>query len=306
MTTKATPPVLSDSLISPIITFIESFSRLRQSSPRPLVLGISGPQGSGKTTLVSHLVTKLSKKYRVIAFSIDDIYLPHEQLAALGRNHPDNKLLQHRGEPGTHDVPLGIETLDSLISGNPTPIPSYDKSQYDGAGDRVLREKWITTESKFDIVLFEGWCVGFSSLSPSQVAHKQALSTGTLKEHSLSHLLFVNSELRSYQTLWERFDALVWLNAQDIQFVYGWRLEQEHAMKKTLGRGMTDEQVKEFVDGYMPAYELYLDGLMKGELFAGDTTQGRQTILRIDYDRGRRIVGIQKGVVNNGVSWTDL
>lgn len=301
-----TTPILSDALISPILAFIESYNPKSRSTP--LVLGISGPQGSGKTTLVNDLEKRLSSppfSLRVVSFSIDDIYLPHDELLAVGQSNPDNKLLQHRGEPGTHDVALGIETLDSLLAGKTTPIPSYDKSKFDGHGDRVPSSEWRTAQPPFDVILFEGWCVGFKAISSAAVAEKQSSSKhpGTLSHHNLEHLQFVNKKLEEYARLWDRFDALVWLNAQDISFVYAWRLQQEHAMKAALGRGMTDDQVRKFVDGYMPAYEMYIDGLMQGELFA--TKSGRQ-ILRIDYDQNRKIVGVQKGEVHNGISWKDL
>ena len=301
-----TTPILSDALISPILEFIESYHPKGRSTP--LVLGISGPQGSGKTTLVNHLENRLSStpfSLRVVSFSIDDIYLPHDELLALGQSNPDNKLLQHRGEPGTHDVALGIETLESLVAGKRTPIPSYDKSKFDGHGDRVPPSEWRTAEPPFDVILFEGWCVGFQAISPTAVPQRQSSSKhpGTLSHHKLEHLQFVNEKLREYARLWDQFDALVWLNAQDISFVYAWRLQQEHAMKVSLGRGMTDDQVKNFVDGYMPAYEMYIDGLMQGEIFAGKS--GRQ-ILRIDYDQNRKIVGVQKGEVDNVIKWTNL
>src|SRR5277367_247318 len=301
-----TTPILSDDLISPILAFIESYDPKSRSTP--FVLGISGPQGSGKTTLVNHLEKELSSppfSLRVVSFSIDDIYLPHEALLALAQNNPDNKLLQHRGEPGTHDVALGIETLESLLAGKTTPIPSYDKSKFDGHGDRVPLSEWRIAEPPFDVILFEGWCVGFQAISPADVADKRAFSThpGTLPHHTLEHLQFVNKKLEGYSPLWDRFDALLWLNAQDISFVYAWRLQQEHAMKAALGRGMTDDQVKNFVDGYMPAYEMYIDGLMRGELFTG---KSGQQILRIDYDQNRKIVSVQKGEVHNDIRWKDL
>jgi len=300
-----TTPILSDSLISPILSFIQSLNPKGRSTP--LVLGISGPQGSGKTTLVNHLVKQLSSppySFRVVSFSIDDIYLPHDELKALGRNNPDNKLVQHRGEPGTHDVQLGVDTLESLIAGKPTPIPSYDKSKFDGHGDRVPISEWLVAQPPYDIILFEGWCVGFKSISPSDVETKQQQSThpATLKQHALEHLQFVNEKLQSYSRIWDKFDGLVWLNAKDINFVYTWRLQQEHAMKATLGRGMTDEQVKNFVDGYMPGYEMYVEGLMKGELFKGTGNR----ILRIDYGQERDIVGVKTGEVKDSIEWKDL
>jgi D-glycerate 3-kinase len=302
----AAAPVPSDTLISPILAFIKSHHSKQRV--QPLIIGISGPQGSGKTTLVNHLVKRLPAQpysLRVVSFSIDDIYLPHDELLEVSRSNLENKLLQHRGEPGTHDVALGISTIDSLLAQKATPIPSYDKSKYDGQGDRVPSSEWTTAQPPFDIILFEGWCLGFQAISAEAVAKKRSISGhwGILSQHALEHLQFVNEELRGYSCLWDRLEALIWLNAQDINFVYAWRLQQEHAMKAALGRGMTDEQVKIFVDGYMPAYEMYIGGLMKGELFAGK--KGRQ-ILRIDIDQDRNIVGMQKGEVSDVFSWKDL
>lgn len=38
-------------------------------------------------------------------------------------------------------------------------------------------------------------------------------------------------------------------DAEDTQYVYEWRLEQEAALRATKGAGMTDEQVVDFVNG---------------------------------------------------------
>ena len=38
-------------------------------------------------------------------------------------------------------------------------------------------------------------------------------------------------------------------DAEDTKFVYEWRLEQEASLRSKKGDGMTDEQVRKFVDG---------------------------------------------------------
>jgi D-glycerate 3-kinase len=101
-------------------------------------------------------------------------------------------------------------------------------------------------------------------------------------------------------------------DAEDTQYVYGWRLEQEAALRVRRGAGMTNEQVIEFVDGCMctnallyyhgerkleqglllpsfltskatdyPAYELFSDALRRG-LFEDE---GRQLRLIVGKDR---------------------
>jgi D-glycerate 3-kinase len=44
-------------------------------------------------------------------------------------------------------------------------------------------------------------------------------------------------------------DVLVHIDAEDLAYVYDWRLEQEHWLIATKGQGMSDEAVRKFVDG---------------------------------------------------------
>jgi len=53
-------------------------------------------------------------------------------------------------------------------------------------------------------------------------------------------------------------------DAENPQYVYDWRLQQETALRAAKGTGMTDQEVVEFVHGYYPSYELYLDDLRSG------------------------------------------
>ena len=70
---------------------------------KPLVVGLNGVQGAGKTTLVAPLAAALrSDGINTLVCSIDDFYLTHDDQLALAANYPDNALLQHRGEPGAY------------------------------------------------------------------------------------------------------------------------------------------------------------------------------------------------------------
>lgn len=67
-------------------------------------------------------------------------------------------------------------------------------------------------------------------------------------------------------------------------------MDQEHALKKVKGTGMTDDMVVQFVQGYMPAYELYLEKLQK-EPFIPKTGQ-EDTQLRVVLNSDRKVISI--------------
>jgi D-glycerate 3-kinase len=96
------------------------------------VVGICGPQGSGKTTTVGVLAALLEARgLKVATLSLDDLYLPRADREALARDvHP---LLRTRGVPGTHDVALGLAVLDGLADGRRDGLPRFDKASDDRA-----------------------------------------------------------------------------------------------------------------------------------------------------------------------------
>jgi D-glycerate 3-kinase len=268
----------------------------REQSSRPIILGISGLQGSGKSTWASKLVEILSTKHQLytVTISLDDVYKKHDDLIAQRDQDPSNKLYRTRGQPGTHEEQLAADFFEELRNyrgENELRIPSFDKSQYNGEGDRAPISAWPTISRKPDVVVFEGWCVGFQPLSPSAVEEKYKLAVAgelpinTPAQHELKHLLEVNDNLKRYCDGFmgpQHFDFFIHLDTTDLRNVYIWRLQQEHKMIEVKGSGMSDDQVRAFIDGYMPSYELYLDGLRKG-LFE---EKGRMVRVELNKLRG--------------------
>ncbi|EXJ90370.1 hypothetical protein A1O1_03470 [Capronia coronata CBS 617.96] len=272
----------------------------------PFFIGLNGVQGAGKSVLVSILKKTLTSpphNLSTVVFSLDDFYLTHADQVALAQSHPDNPLLQHRGQPSTHDIPLALSVFASLKQNKPTKIPQYNKAAFSGQGDRVPENEWeyvnADPSSPVRVVLFEGWCVGFRPLSDEALAAKHAAAVqaldnstpsnpykGRLGHNTLKSVIAINEALKSYDALTSQLDAFIHIDAEDPQYVYKWRLEQEAGLRASRGSGMTDDQVREFVDGYYPAYELYTDTLREG-LFKGirEDWKGRQLRLVVGEDR---------------------
>lgn len=78
-------------------------------------LGISAPQGCGKSTVVEQLEALFTwLGHKAASVSIDDFYLTYNDQCQLANNNAANALLQYRGNAGSHDLRLGTGTLRSL------------------------------------------------------------------------------------------------------------------------------------------------------------------------------------------------
>ncbi|ODV79627.1 P-loop containing nucleoside triphosphate hydrolase protein [Suhomyces tanzawaensis NRRL Y-17324] len=279
--------------------FLSRAIRAHDFSPhsKPLVIGISGPQGSGKSYVTEQVHTLLQNEFsnlNIVQFLMDDLYLTHADQAALTQRAKseldDNRLLQGRGLPGTHDIELGIHIFDSIIQSrisgklaSPIKIPSYDKSLFAGEGDRDDPAQWQTIENPIDVVLFEGWFNGFMPLDPDQLRIKYlGSSSAALIRHKFPHIEDVNENLFQYTKIWNHFDKFVCLETANISDVYTWRLQQEHALVARTGSGMSDSQVEAFVDRYMPVYELYYTNMC-----ARGVSDATNSNLRIGVDLER-------------------
>lgn len=190
---------------------------------RPLFVALQGPQGSGKTYTASRVAKALEdSSVRTATLSIDDLYLPHDGLVALASSHPDNSLLHGRGQPGTHDVTLGARVLAALRSINETGetvrLPAFDKSRHGGEGDRVSESAWTPIKGPLDVVLLEGWCVGFYPQTRADIEKARSETPAGLEgvfdlgQYTLEQVLEVNNLLAEYVEWWNKVDVFVQVN----------------------------------------------------------------------------------------------
>ncbi|GAU11035.1 hypothetical protein TSUD_113280 [Trifolium subterraneum] len=249
----------------------------------PLVIGFSAPQGCGKTTLVfalDYLFQMIGRKSATI--SIDDFYLTAEGQNKLREANPGNALLEFRGNAGSHDLPFSVETLTSLTKmsreGIKMKLPRYDKSAFGGRGDRADPSTWPEVEGPLTVVLFEGWMLGFKPV-PGEVV--KAVDP---------QLEIINKNLEAYYDAWDKFiKSWIVIKIQDPSCVFQWRLQAEIAMREAGNPGMSDDEVRDFVSRYLPAYNAYLPTLYS----QGPNGSDPQHLLSIEIDEKRNpILGV--------------
>lgn len=208
----------------------------RRDGSTPLVVGLCGPQGAGKSTIAAAIAAQGG---RVAVLSLDDLYLgPAARARLAAAVHP---LLRTRGVPGTHDVALGLDVLAKLVAGMPVALPRFDKAT---DAPRPVAD-WPVV-GPVDAVVFEGWCVGAVAepaaalAGPVNALERDADPDGRWRR-------FVNAELAGrYQTLFAALDRLILLRAPDFPTVVGWRQAAERAGP----RAMTAAGVARFCAHY--------------------------------------------------------
>ncbi|MCK4743874.1 MAG: kinase [Sulfuriflexus sp.] len=223
-------------------------------SDMPLVFGINGAQGSGKSTLSKILQMLLTKCFSksVIVVSIDDFYL--SQLARQELASKVHPLFKTRGVPGTHDVAQAEKTISSLVSGQlPIKIPEFDKA----IDDLLAEENWNIIDKPVEIILFEGWCVGAEAQSQDDI-NTAVNELESQEDPQCIWRNYVNAQLQNdYQRLFEKIDYLLMLKVPDMASVLEWRGLQETKLSEqcaerneSTAQVMTKQQINHFIMHY--------------------------------------------------------
>jgi D-glycerate 3-kinase len=222
----------------------------RRRAKSTWVLGIQGPQGAGKSTAAAALVECVRHDGgRAVCVSIDDFYLTHAEQRALAERHPGNPCLRYRGYPGTHDVALGDRVIAALASaeeGTEVRVPVYDKSAHGGRGDRAPESAWRRVGGPFDLVIVEGWMLGFPPVG--QAALEPELADP-------------NRYLAAYRAWNDRLDAMVHLGVESPATIVEWRVQSERARRARGETALSDDDATDYIRRFLPAYRVYVPAL---------------------------------------------
>ena len=236
----------------------ERILRAHRESGRPITVGISGAQGSGKTTFARFLSKWLGRRMQLsaVCISLDDVYLTKARRRRLSRRaHP---LLATRGVPGTHDLPLARRVLDALThpgAARRVAVPVFDKA----TDDRAPEQNWRRVDAPADIVLFEGWCLGGRPQTPESLSDP-ANELEASEDGNGAWRTGVNERLRAdYAELFARLDMLIMLRVPSFDSVFEWRSLQERKLRERLHHasagsegspGLSQAGLKRFIQHY--------------------------------------------------------
>ena len=204
--------------------------RLHVTKKRPLLLGLSGGQGSGKSTIsqILKMIFNLNFNLNVVCISIDDFYKTAIERKKMSKLiHP---LFLTRGVPGTHDSKMLYNKINTLLKKKFSfiKLPRFNKL----TDDRFKVKHWQKIYKKPDIVIFEGWCVG-AKPQKFEDLKKPINSLEKEEDTKLTWRKKVNNELKTnYKKIYNLLDKKIYLKVPSFKYVLKWRLLQEKKLRK--------------------------------------------------------------------------
>jgi D-glycerate 3-kinase len=214
------------------------------------VIGLTGGQGSGKSTISNILKIILKENYKLetVIFSIDDFYKTLNERKIMSKNI--SSLFLTRGVPGTHDTKMILNCIKKLKKAEfkKILIPKFNKA----TDDRVPKKKWLKITKKPHIVIFEGWCVG----AEQQKNKDLFIPINELEKHQDKKRIWryrVNKELKkNYKKIFKLINKVIFLKVPSFKYVLKWRLLQEKKLRiaSKSKKIMTDNQIKKFIMFY--------------------------------------------------------
>ena len=202
------------------------------------IIGISALPGTGKTTLGKWLeAISFKLNFKISVISIDDFYLPSDEMKLAIKNNPWNV---SRGFPGSHSVKLmHKKLLDWKLNGELN-VPVFDKSLRYGLGDR---SHWRSDNP--DLLIIEGWFLGIEPLSSN--FNDQHMISEELSPHESSYIGLIQNNLYKYLDVWSLIDTIWHLKPLKFEYMNMWKTNQEKEMFSQKGNALQDEKLTNFL-----------------------------------------------------------
>jgi len=202
------------------------------------IIGISALPGTGKTTLGKWLeAISLKLQFKVVVISIDDFYLPSDEMKFAIKNNPWNV---SRGFPGSHSVKLMHERLLSWKMSGELNVPVFDKSLRNGLGDR---SNWRS--DKPDLLILEGWFLGVKPLSIDP--NYQDIKSLKLSSKETLYRSKIQKNLNEYLDIWSLIDNIWHLKPTKFENMNMWKSNQEKEMLLEKGNALQDKNLSNFL-----------------------------------------------------------
>ena len=212
--------------------------KLNKKSPKRNIIGISALPGTGKTTLGKWLESiSLKLKFKLSVISIDDFYLPSEEMEFAIKNNPWNV---SRGFPGSHSIDLMKEKLLKWKTDGQLNVPVFDKSLRKGLGDRA---HW--REESPDLLIIEGWFLGVKPLSIDLDNSEKISPPLSVFESSYRHK--IQNNLDQYLDVWNMIDQIWHLKPLKFEYLNEWKSNQEKSMQFKSGSSLKDDNLSNFL-----------------------------------------------------------
>ncbi len=214
--------------------------KLKKNYSDRKIIGISALPGTGKTTLGKWLeAISLKLNFKISVISIDDFYLPSNEMRFAIKNNPWNV---SRGFPGSHSVKLMHEKLLNWKINGKLNVPVFDKSLRNGLGDR---SHW-RLESP-DLLILEGWFLGIEPFTIDANANNQSANSVDLSPHESSYRFKIQNNLYEYSDVWSLIDKIWHLKPLYFEYMNLWKANQEKEMLFQKGNALRDEELSNFL-----------------------------------------------------------
>ena len=202
------------------------------------VIGISALPGTGKTTLGKWLeAISLKLNFKIAVISIDDFYLPSNEMKLAIKNNPWNV---SRGFPGSHSVKLMHEKLLNWKINGELNVPVFDKSLRNGLGDRA---HW--RDESPDLLIIEGWFLG---VKPSSIDPDNTVKISPpLSVCESSYRNKIQNNLNQYLDVWKMIDKIWHLKPLKFEYMNEWKSNQEKNMQVKSGSSLKDDNLSNFL-----------------------------------------------------------